>query len=112
MWIILLGFIAFFLLSGLTYIVVTLLVIPGLADERLGRLEDLPEDAGIWKEDLDSHDAHDAMKQGLRRETRYWIDQDVIGRERIVHQVRYVSKDGVVVRTGPETRIRRKRCRA
>lgn len=107
---VLLGFVAFFILTGLAYVIFTLLFVPGLAEERLGRLEDLPVDDGQWRTDAPS--SHDAGSQqtGLRRETRYWIDRDWLFRERILRQTRYVdAATGKVVRVDPDVRVRRKR---
>lgn len=103
MWI-LIAFIAFFVLVGVVYIVLTLLVIPGLAEERLGKLEPLPADAEQWKTDPDGE------TPGVQRETRLWIDRDMLGRQRITRQIRYVDEHtGEVVATEPDQRVRRRR---
>lgn len=111
MWI-LLVIVAFFVLTGLAYVIITLLMIPGLAEERLGKLEDLPADAGQWSVDEQSPQATEAANEGLQRETRYWIDQDMLGRERILLQVRYIASDGRVIRTEPDVRVRRRRVKS
>jgi hypothetical protein len=111
MWI-LLGFIAFFICTGLAYVIFTLMFVPGLAEERLGRLEDLPQDDGEWREDARSPKAEQAKQQGTRRETRYWIDRDWFGRERILLQARYLNASGDVVATDPDVRVKRRRIKS
>jgi len=107
---ILIGFVAFFILVGLAYVIITLMVIPGLAEERLGSLEELPEDAEQWRVDEHSPEAAEARLRNLQRETRLWIDHDMLGRERITRQFRYVDpQTGEVVGSDPDQRITRRR---
>lgn len=111
-----------FLIIGIIYVIGTLAFIPGLADERLGRLEEFPEEAGEWVDDpgdarTGTDDATPSSQPrastGLRRQSRLWIDPapDWLGRERIFRQVRYLDSEGIVVRVGPEVRVRRRRRR-
>jgi len=111
---ILLAFAAFFLLIGLVYVVITLALIPGMADERLGRLEELPDNAGEWRDDVESPAGRAARDAGVTRQIRLWIDmnRDWLGRERILKQVRYIDDNGRLVRTEPDRRYKRKRIRS
>ena len=109
----LLGIVVVFIVTGVAYVIITLLFIPGLAEERLGRLEDLPEDAGRWRVDEQSPEAQQAAMDDLQREMRYWIDRDWLGRERIMLQCRYVAPStGEVVRTDRDVRVRRRRIKS
>ncbi len=103
-----------FLLIGVFYAILTLLIIPGLAEERLGKLEALPDTIGAWCDDETSPDGVAARQEGLRRQTRLWVDHefDWLGRERILRQVRYLDRAGRVVKTEREKRIRRRRIRS
>lgn len=94
------------------YALVVLAYVPGLADERLGVLEELPEDADQWKIDTESTQAQAAHANGLICETRLWIDGhgDFLCREKILRQVRYLDPDThEVVRSEKDVRIWRRR---
>ncbi len=93
------------------YVVVAMLEVPGMADERLGTLEELPDDVGEWKTDTESDEARSATAEGLVRETRLWINpHDLFGRKKIYRQTRYLDRKTLdVVRTEKDVRIRRKR---
>lgn len=108
-----LAFAIVFLFIGLIYVIVSLMVIPGMAEERLGRFRrsgELPNDADHWRDDADSPAGRAARGEGLRRQTRLWIDadRDWLGRERILRQVRYVDEQEQVIRTEPDRRIKRR----
>lgn len=111
MWI-LIGFIAFFAITGLLYVIITLMTVPGLAEERLGVLEELPERPGEWREDDASPEGRAARACGQQRQWRLWIDPEGgwLGRERILRQVRYLdAQTGELLRTEPDQRVRRRR---
>lgn len=109
-----LAFAAVFLLIGLAYVIVTLAIIPGVAEERLGRLEKLPESIGEWEDDASSPEAQAAREEGLRRQSRLWIDadRDWLGRKRVLRQVRYIDASDRVIRTELDRRVRRRRVRS
>ncbi len=100
------------LIPCVIYAVVAMLEVPGMADERLGVLEDLPSDVGEWVADTDSAQARAAAEKGLACETRLWIDPegDFFKREKILRQVRYLDPEsGDVVRSEPDVRVKRRR---
>jgi len=102
-----------FFLIGILYVIFTLLLVPGLAEERLGTLEELSPDAAEWRDEIDTPAAKAAAARGLRRQTRVWRDPmgDWLGRERLLRQVRLLDADGEVVEIEPERRVRRRRVR-
>ena len=105
-------FLGIAILICVIYAVVVMAYIPGLADERLGVLEELPEDVGEWKIDTNSAQARSAQAEGLVCETRLWRDggSDFLGREKILRQVRYLDPETrEVVRAEKDVRIKRKR---
>ncbi|MCZ6835123.1 MAG: hypothetical protein O7G85_05050 [Planctomycetota bacterium] len=94
------------------YAVVVLMEVPGMADERLGVLEELPDDVGEWKLDTESEQARAAIDDGLICETRLWITTSIMqfNREKIYRQVRYLDPRTLdVVRSEKDIRIKRKR---
>jgi hypothetical protein len=81
--------------------------VPGVKEERLGRLEPLPPDVGTWKTDADSEAARAAAAEGLRREVRVFFDE---GRNRLYEQVRYRAQgSSEIVRVDPDRRLKRRR---
>ena len=104
-------FLGIALVPCVIYAVVVILEVPGMADERLGTLEALPDDVGEWKIDSDSEATRSAAAEGLVRETRLWINpNDLFGRKKIYRQVRYLDRETLdLVRTEKDVRIRRKR---
>lgn len=105
-------FLAIAIIPCVIYAIVVMMEIPGLADERLGVLEELPEDIGEWKIDTDSPQARAAETEGQSCETRLWLVSggDFLGREKILRQVRYLDKEsGEVVRVEKDVRVKRKR---
>ena len=93
------------------YAIVVMLEVPGMADERFGVLEALPEDIGEWKPEPDEDAIPDAATEGLIRETRLWINpNDLFGRKKMYRQVRYLDPETQeVLHTEKDVRIRRKR---
>lgn len=90
------------------YLLVIYSSIPGAVDERLGKLEPLPENLGQWMVDPDPGSTPEA---GLQRELR-WLHEHggLFRKETLVRQVRYRDlQSGEIVRIDPEERLRRKR---
>jgi hypothetical protein len=90
---------------------VTLFVkeVPGFAEQRLGKLEDLPPDVGKWREDAESPEASAARDEGLVREVRHWWDSE---RSKLWLQVRYRdAKTREIVRVEPDVPVKRRRVR-
>jgi hypothetical protein len=83
------------------YVTLYFRFVPGFAEQRLGRLEDLPPDVGKWKVDESSPVTE------LIRETRYWWDSDA---EKLFLQVRYRARDTrEIVGSEPDKVIKRRR---
>ncbi|MGC4064526.1 MAG: hypothetical protein QM784_07760 [Polyangiaceae bacterium] len=103
------------LVAGLAFAVVYLMFflreVPGAAEERLGKLEPLPEDLGVWRRDTDSADGVAAASSGLVREERLILDDPSgTGGGSLLRQVRYRDvTSGVIARAEPDERIRRRR---
>lgn len=95
------------------YLTVVLRAVPGAMDERLGKLEDLPQNLGEWVRDESSEQARSAVTEGLVRETRTLLESGgLLGRERFVQQARYrQGEGGKIVRVDPEQKTARKRYR-
>ncbi|HRP63686.1 MAG TPA: hypothetical protein PK400_10360 [Phycisphaerales bacterium] len=105
------GIVAFFFLLGALYVIITLMTVPGLAEERLGRWEEFT-DLDAWRDDEESNEGKAALKEGLRRQVRLWADpaRDMFGRERILRQVRYIdATTGEPVRAEHDQRVFRRR---
>lgn len=106
-----LGIVAFFFILGLLYVIISLMTVPGLAEERLGRWEEFT-DLDSWRDDEESDEGRAAINEGLRRQVRLWADpaRDLFGRERILRQVRYLdATTGEPVRAERDRRVFRKR---
>jgi hypothetical protein len=103
------------LAAGLAFAVVYLMFflreVPGAAEERLGMLEPLPDDLGVWKRDTESAEAIAATAKGLEREVRFIVDDPSgTGRGTLLRQVRYRGLSSrVIERVEPDERIRRRR---
>ncbi len=92
------------------YLLLMFREVPGAAEERFGKLEELPQDLGKWVIDEDSPEAGSAKKEGLVREVRFFHDTEhaKFSGGRLLKQVRYrnaetrkierVEKDEVVKR--------------
>lgn len=84
--------------------------VPGAKEERLGALEPLPPDLGVWKADESSPEAQAAQKAGLVREVRFFFEE---GKERLLKQSRYRSRETKeIVRTDSDEVVKRRRLRA
>jgi primosomal protein N'' len=85
-------------------------LVPGMAEERLGVLEALPEETGSWKIDSESPAAQAAAREGLVREVRHYFYE---ARGRLVLQARYRRRDtNEIVRVEPEVAVKRRRIRS
>jgi len=109
-------FYVFLLAVGLAalgvYVTLILNLVPGAAEERLGVLEELPPDIGVWKVDDVSPEDDALAAQGLSREVRLYHQQNTgwAGRERLIRQVRYRNRaTGEIVRVEPDRVIKRRR---
>jgi len=109
-------FYAFLVLVGLValavYVTLILHLVPGAAEERLGVLEPLPSDLGIWRTEDSPPDAEVATARGLVRQVRVLHEpaSSWFGSERLVRQVRYrdpVTLD--IVHVMPDRITRRRR---
>ncbi len=97
------------------YLLFILREVPGAAEERLGRLEDLPPDLGQWKKDEESAEGKHALERGERREVRFFYDRTHGGFRgaRLLRQVRYRSAEtNEILRAEPDELIKRKRVRS
>ena len=104
-----LSFLALALLLCAIYAVIVLLEVPGLAEERLGRLEPLPP-LNEWIADEASAQAESARAEGLVREERVFRDAAGLSGRRLVHQVRYRDpRTDEIARGEPDRRYRRRR---
>lgn len=96
----------------LIYLLLMFTAVPGALDERLGKLEPLPDQLGRWVVDQDSPQAEAARGEQLVREVR-WLHHPasgLFGREKLIKQVRYrATESGEIVRVDPEeARVRRR----
>jgi hypothetical protein len=100
-------------LAVLLYLFVFVREVPEIAEERLGRLEDLPVDVGVWKPDTDSSEAQAARSEGLTREVRLWHDTGGgFGAGRLLRQARYRDGRGDIVRVDADQVVKRRRVRS
>ena len=91
------------------YLLVILREVPGAAEERLGKLEELPPDLGKWKSDPDSAEGRAALERGETREVRIWEDST---RGRLLRQVRYRNNEtDEITRAEPDEVVKRRRLR-
>lgn len=90
------------------YLLVIFRNVPGALEERLGVLEPLPTDLGIWKAEAGSDAAHAAHSEGLTREMRLFLDQG-----RLLRQVRYRNTaTGAIVRADKDQVVKRRRIKS
>jgi hypothetical protein len=97
------------------YVGLMLKEVPGFAEQRLGKLEELPADLGQWVVDDDSDAAGQARAEGLKREVRVLQDSDasLFSGGRLLRQVRYRNAEtNEIVRVEPDEVIKRKRVRS
>lgn len=91
-------------LAIVAYLLLVYRSVPGAVEERLGVLEPLPDDLGVWKADV-SPAAEAARAEGLCREVRTFLDQD-----RLIEQTRYRNlESGEIVRVDKDRVLKRKR---
>jgi hypothetical protein len=95
------------------YLLVILREVPGAAEERLGKFEELPADLGKWRSDVESEEGKRALGDGQRREERFWLDRaSGFGGPKLLRQVRYRSVEtNEIVRAEPDEVVKRKRLR-
>ena len=92
-------------IGALAYLAMFMSHVPGAAEERLGKFEDLPRRLNEWVEDAD------LSEDGLVCERRHLMPNP--SGHRLILQVRYrdpVTRD--IVRVEPEVTIKRRRVRA
>jgi len=91
------------------YVLFMFNLVPGLKEERIGVLEELPSDLGKWKADESGDASQQAAVEGLVRETRHYFYEST---GKLVFQVRYKQRDtGEIVRVDPEEAVKRRRVR-
>jgi hypothetical protein len=98
-------------LGTLAYLAIMFNAVPGAADERLGKLEELPEKLGEWQVDDSSSEAAALASQGKRLELRYLLDAGGLFKSQVVIKqvrVRDVATNELI-EVRPEVRTRRRR---
>lgn len=96
------------------YVLFVLEVVPGVAEERLGVAEPLPEDVGKWHVDTTTFEGKLALKQGRQREERLFFEEGLglFAQGRLVRQVRYRNTLSAAIEVvEPDRKVRRKRIR-
>jgi hypothetical protein len=95
------------------YLLFVLNLVPGMAEERLGVLEPLPEDLGKWIPDESSEAGLAARAEGLVRETRhYHYEAGSAGKGKLVRQARVRNPEtDEIVRVEQEQAVKRRRVR-
>jgi hypothetical protein len=89
------------------YVVLFVKEVPGFAEQRFGKLEDLPPDVGKWRTDSESEEARKSAESGLQREVRHWWDSDA---RKLFLQVRHRdTKTNEIVRVEPDVVVKRRR---
>jgi hypothetical protein len=97
-------------IGGLIYVLVVYREVPGALEQRLGVLEALPEDLGVWKVDTESEEGKAAAQRGLRRESRFFHD---VQANKLLKQVRYRNEaTNEIARVEPDEVVKRKRIRS
>jgi hypothetical protein len=90
------------------YLLVIFRNVPGAVEERIGVLEPLPSDLGVWKADGDSPAALSARAEGLTREQRLFLDEG-----KLVRQTRYRNAtSGEIVRADKDQVVKRRRIKS
>jgi len=107
---------AFVVLLGLlgvaAYLLVVFREVPGAVEERLGKLDALPQDLGRWRNDDDSEQGRAAKQNGEQREVRLWHQHSGgwFSSDRLYEQVRYRSlSSNEIVRSEPDRVLKRRR---
>jgi hypothetical protein len=96
------------------YVTLILHLVPGAAEERLGVLEDLPSDLGVWKTDESSPESGTATARGMIRQVRTYQEATGgwFGGPRLIRQVRYRDQvTGDIVHVDPDKPMKRRRVR-
>jgi hypothetical protein len=95
------------------YLLFLLNLVPGMAEERLGVLEPLPQDLGTWVSDETSEAGRAARAEGLVRETRhYHYEAGSTGGGKLVLQARLRNPEtDEIVRVEQEQAVKRRRVR-
>jgi hypothetical protein len=98
-------------LGTLAYLAIMFNAVPGAADERLGKLDPLPEKLGEWQTDDSSAEATALAAQGKRLEERHILEEGgLFKRQVIVKQVRIREvATNEIVEVRPEVRSPRRR---
>ena len=92
-------------IGALAYLAMFMSHVPGAADERLGKLEPLPESLNRWVEDREPN------ADGLVRECRHLMPEPSSGKMTL--QVRYRDpKTREIVSVEPEVTVKRRRIRS
>lgn len=92
------------------YLLFILTQVPGAADERLGKLEELPSDLGRWVEDRESPSGRAAEERGLVLERRCLYQQGFLAGGRFLHQSRLRDPETrEIVSVEPEVIVKRRR---
>lgn len=98
-------------LGAIAYLAIMLNAVPGAAEERFGKLEELPENLGQWLTDETSDEASALTAQGKRLEVRYLLEPGSLFRPQVVVKQSRV-RDAVsneIIEVRPELRTRRRR---
>lgn len=98
-------------LGTLAYLAIMFNAVPGAADERLGKLEPLPENLGEWQHDAASTEGMELAAQGKRLEYRHLVEHGGLFKGQVVvKQVRVRdSATNEILEVRPEERHRRRR---
>jgi hypothetical protein len=96
------------------YLAIMYSSIPGAVDERLGKLEDVPQDVGKWVTDTESELGKQALAKGKQRETRTLHERGgLFQRETFVRQARTRNPEtGEIETVEPEQRAPRRRLKS
>jgi hypothetical protein len=98
-------------LGTLAYLAIMFNAVPGAADERLGKLDPLPEKLGEWLTDDSTTEGASLATQGKRLEQRHLLEPGgLFKRQVIVKQVRVRDvATNEIVEVRPEVRSPRRR---
>ncbi len=98
-------------LGTLAYLAIMFNAVPGAADERLGKLEELPANIGEWQLDETSAEGAELAAKGKRLEVRHLLETGGLFKpQMIVKQVRVRDvATNELVEVRPEVRTRRRR---
>ncbi|MBX3128219.1 MAG: hypothetical protein KF718_15960 [Polyangiaceae bacterium] len=97
------------------YVGLMLREVPGFAEQRLGRLEELPADLGTWRVDKETAQGREAIARGESREVRTLFEPDdgLLSAGAFTHQARYRdAATGAILRSDPDRVTKRRRVRA